>query len=337
MKATIAILALLTFPAVAQAEQTSTTVHNADGSYTESYTSDYLPLPDVFPQQSMLTIPAHSSTRLINIRVGIRISGTYTSAVILKAPSSRTAAVVDTSSLHGSTADAEADDPRLTYATEFGDGIGCSGSLSWYNERSIVRPWNNDSPYLGQQESIGYGSGSIPWGLDNFPHNDEALDGGWTLQMMPSGYLPWTDEHPQIECWTLELIYDSGTGKYLNGTDTTNDTMTGTSGTDTLNGGGGTDTLSGGAGNDTMNGGAGNDSLSGGKGIDTESGGAGGDHITGGCGKDKLYGNAGNDVIDARDPNCSMGDLIKCGSGYDTVYYNHGDLVNTDCERRRKS
>src|SRR5436309_619322 len=59
----------------------------------------------------------------------------------------------------------------------------------------------------------------------------------------------------------------------------TNSTLTGTSGNDTLSGGGGNDTLSGGAGNDILDGGAGDDILDGGTGYDTLLGGSGADTL----------------------------------------------------------
>jgi Ca2+-binding RTX toxin-like protein len=94
----------------------------------------------------------------------------------------------------------------------------------------------------------------------------------------------------------------------------------GTNGDETMNGTSGPDYMAGLAGNDTLNGNDGDDKIDalepdGDKGADTVSGGP------------------GNDTIAAND---GFKDDIRCGPGSrDIVYSDKGDIVSSDCERRR--
>ena len=87
----------------------------------------------------------------------------------------------------------------------------------------------------------------------------------------------------------------------------------------------GVDIRTGSTGGDRMSGGAGNDQLAGANGNDC---------LTGGAGRDTLSGGAGADVIVASGDSRSR-DTVRCGSGRDTVLYNRGDSVASDCEVRR--
>lgn len=56
----------------------------------------------------------------------------------------------------------------------------------------------------------------------------------------------------------------------------------------------------------------------------------GNDVLIGGLGDDKLLGGRGKDTIDAVDG--SGGDFVVCGSGFDKVRADVGDIVSVDCE-----
>ena len=71
-------------------------------------------------------------------------------------------------------------------------------------------------------------------------------------------------------------------------------------------------------------------------GDDTNYGGPGNDRIEGAKGADRHYGGRGDDVI-GDDFSGGASDFIRCGPGYDTVYYNGIDKVATDCEARYTS
>ncbi|MGH9194752.1 MAG: calcium-binding protein, partial [Acidimicrobiia bacterium] len=73
-------------------------------------------------------------------------------------------------------------------------------------------------------------------------------------------------------------------------------TITGTSGSERLEGTDGDDTICGGGGNDTIIGGAGNDLIKGQRGHDILRGGAGDDDLRGGRGRDSLNGGGGTDT-----------------------------------------
>jgi Ca2+-binding RTX toxin-like protein len=73
-------------------------------------------------------------------------------------------------------------------------------------------------------------------------------------------------------------------------------------------------------------GGAGNDTLIGTSGNDTIWGGAGNDVLVGGAGQDQVYDTSGNNTFYARDGET---DRIWCGSGYDTVYADPQDVIET--------
>jgi Ca2+-binding RTX toxin-like protein len=52
---------------------------------------------------------------------------------------------------------------------------------------------------------------------------------------------------------------------------------------------------------------------------------------TGGPGKDALDGGAGNDVLNTADR--AKGDVVRCGTGRDTVIADASDKVAKDCEK----
>jgi hypothetical protein len=96
----------------------------------------------------------------------------------------------------------------------------------------------------------------------------------------------------------------------------------------------GNDTVDGFTGNDTIEGGEGEDNLIGAKDSDTVDGGNGKDIIdlaqfdTGGSHDEGLGGNS-NDTVKAKDGNH---DVIDCGNGKDTVFYDQGIDSITKCE-----
>ena len=151
------------------------------------------------------------------------------------------------------------------------------------------------------------------------------------------------------------------------------DHLDGKGGDDSIEGLGGADhLLVGGLGDDTVSGGAGEDDLvgygfpksgaldNGDTGADTLSGEDGPDYLQGGLGPDTLSGGDGEDFIsdglgDHGSPENSVDaidggpgddrifsmtykparDVIGCGSGFDRVHADRGDLVAEDCERVR--
>ena len=123
-----------------------------------------------------------------------------------------------------------------------------------------------------------------------------------------------------------------------------NDTMVGRGGADYLRGDEGADTLYGKVGDEQFLWGGGFDA--GGNYDDTSDdvvyGGGGDDFIVGGFAKggvDHLYGGKGDDTIDAAQKNSDTGvavtkEIIDCGPGKDTVYYDKGTDDIKHCEIR---
>jgi Ca2+-binding RTX toxin-like protein len=109
-----------------------------------------------------------------------------------------------------------------------------------------------------------------------------------------------------------------------------NDLLDGGAGEDNLDGGPGRDKLKGQKGDDVLTGGPGNDVLIGGPGKDKLNGGKGNDTLTGNGAKDSLVGGPGNDTINARD---GVSELVKCGSGKDTVKADKKDRLS-GCEKK---
>ena len=103
------------------------------------------------------------------------------------------------------------------------------------------------------------------------------------------------------------------------------DRLFGMSGKDTLYGGFGDDLVAGGSGNDVLEGGSGNDRLFGETGNDLIRAGA--------TGRSGVDGGRGNDRINARN---RRRDSITCGSGFDRVLADRGDIVRRGCERVRR-
>jgi Ca2+-binding RTX toxin-like protein len=142
------------------------------------------------------------------------------------------------------------------------------------------------------------------------------------------------------------------------------DTMTGTSadnnmfgkgGDDTMRGRGGADYVRGDQGADVLRGGGAGDTTLWGGGFaaggdyddrsdDVVRGGSGPDTIIGGfsrSGVDVLYGDKDNDVVNAAQRSARgvrvTKEIIDCGPGRDTVYFDRGkDVAAKDCEIRRE-
>ncbi|MEZ5118759.1 MAG: choice-of-anchor Q domain-containing protein [Candidatus Nanopelagicales bacterium] len=100
-----------------------------------------------------------------------------------------------------------------------------------------------------------------------------------------------------------------------------------------LRGTGAGDTMKGLGGKDVLRGLGGDDCLNGGRGNDRVIAGPGSDRLIGGKGRDIMLGGGGPDVIKARD---GQRDVIKCGSGQDTVLADKSDRVAKDCEKVRR-
>jgi Ca2+-binding RTX toxin-like protein len=103
---------------------------------------------------------------------------------------------------------------------------------------------------------------------------------------------------------------------------------------DIVRGGRGNDTLYGNDGSNTIYGGPGNDTITGYGGDDVLAGEAGRDHVNGGSGRDRIDGGADADTIDARD---RYPDMVRCGSGHDTVSSDAKKDRLKDCEGRHSS
>lgn len=139
------------------------------------------------------------------------------------------------------------------------------------------------------------------------------------------------------------------------------DTMNGSDVYDLVSGNGGNDTMKGNKGDDVMDGGAGADYVYGGPGDDKDSnmveglwggvdsagdhvyGGGGNDYLKGGGysekGVDQLHGGKGDDVVSASQrmspvPVGISREVIDCGDGTDTVYFDKGIDSVTNCEVR---
>jgi hypothetical protein len=102
-----------------------------------------------------------------------------------------------------------------------------------------------------------------------------------------------------------------------------NDKLTGTADSDLIKGRSGNDKLNGLGGDDCMRGGPGSDKVSGGDGADT---------LNGGQKPDQMVGGSGDDLIKVR---AGRIDLVRCGSGKDTVRAQRTDIVSKDCEKVR--
>jgi hypothetical protein len=92
-------------------------------------------------------------------------------------------------------------------------------------------------------------------------------------------------------------------------------------------------TLNGSAGRDILRGLGGNDRLFGRGGVDRLFGGRGSDRLVGGTGRDTIEGGPGNDLVESRD---GVRDVIRCGTGRDTVIADRLDWISRDCERSRR-
>ena len=122
------------------------------------------------------------------------------------------------------------------------------------------------------------------------------------------------------------LVGDSGSNQ-----------ISGEGGDDTIVGGAAGDVLAGSAGSDRVDGGRGNDGLVGDEGDDQLRGGGGADRLRGHEGADELRCGPGDDYAESADFDFTpepdgVRDLIRCGSGQDTVVAGAEDSVGRECE-----
>jgi Ca2+-binding RTX toxin-like protein len=101
---------------------------------------------------------------------------------------------------------------------------------------------------------------------------------------------------------------------------------------DNITGTEGGDLIRGRQGNDRLNGANGDDCVRGGPGSDRVGGGDGDDQLNGGQKPDRVVGGSGDDLIKVR---AGRIDLVRCGSGNDTVRAQRTDIVGKDCEKVR--
>jgi Ca2+-binding RTX toxin-like protein len=142
-----------------------------------------------------------------------------------------------------------------------------------------------------------------------------------------------------VQCPTARQGVCDGTSgpDVMNGMGTINgrDIMSGFSGGDRMNGNGGSDVIFGDAGDDLIFGGSGNDEMLDGLGSDSMSGSSGDDLMLVGLGRDVIFGGAGSDIIYADGDRTT--DRVSCGSGFDRVTADPGDLVSLDCEKVKRT
>src|SRR5215213_1057044 len=115
------------------------------------------------------------------------------------------------------------------------------------------------------------------------------------------------------------------------------DGMYGLGSDDFLYGEQGADTLQAGIDDDALYGDFGNDKLRGGPGADVLRGDDDFEQNKNAIGGDKLVGGEGNDIINAHDePPSKWEDVIDCGPGRDTVYFDKGfDKLRSNCEVKK--
>src|SRR5215217_5857534 len=111
----------------------------------------------------------------------------------------------------------------------------------------------------------------------------------------------------------------------------------GTAKNDTMHGTAAPDDINARRGDDGMYGLGSDDFLYGGQGADTLQAGIDDDALYGDFGADKLVGGEGNDIINAHDePPSKWEDIIDCGPGRDTVYFDKGfDKLRRNCEVKK--
>jgi Ca2+-binding RTX toxin-like protein len=153
-----------------------------------------------------------------------------------------------------------------------------------------------------------------------------------------------------IECLGTTSCFGTNSADTMSGTLADNQ-MFGEAGRDTMAGKGGADYLRGDQGADTVSGNGAGDQFLWGGGFDVGGnyddgaddvvyGGSGADSIVGGFAKggvDSLYGGRGDDTINAAQRDSGTGaavtkEVIDCGAGTDTVFYDRGKDEVKNCE-----
>lgn len=242
-----------------------------------------------------------------------------------------------------------ADGSRLAYVMEHEDGLGAHWVSSDGVTRGTIglvardptRPWAVRccafAPDARRAVSLALGAdGAMEVRLLRFPAGPRRLADGLSSQSQPwLTTASWSPDGRRIayvgdgECPTELAVHtvrvDTGVVRRV----TRPCRIAGRSGPDRLRGMPGTDALYGGRGNDRLEALAGHDLLQGGPGRDLLLGGRGDDRLYGGPGWDRIVGGAGWDALYSRD---GAVDVVRCGSGRDTVRADRRDRVARNCE-----
>jgi Ca2+-binding RTX toxin-like protein len=227
-------------------------------------------------------------------------------------------------------------------ADDLQGGTGADDEVDYSSRRANVTVTLDEQPNDGQAgegdnvrsdvEHVVGGSGNdrlignaLANNLEGGP-GDDVLDGGLGPDVMAGG--PGTDT----------ADYSSRTAPVIASLDSrANDGEAGEgdnilSAIDVIRGGRGNDRLTGNTASNTLYGGPGNDALDGSGGDDLLVGEAGRDHLIGGSGRDRLDGGGDGDTFDVSD---NYPDLIRCGSGRDSVASDAKDKMSL-CEMRHR-
>ena len=180
----------------------------------------------------------------------------------------------------------------FSFQSLFTDSFGEVGHWEIYNDGVLVA----EADFT--EDGVGSGSGTVD--IDGFGAFDQLV-------------------------FTAKLQTDGTDGSDYSVTDISYSTTALETSDDTISGGSGSDTIFGGTGDDSLSGGTGADQVDGGEGADTIDGGTGADDITAGAGDDEVDGGGGDDTIDGG----AGDDLLTGGSGDDVFTYSPGDGHDT--------
>src|SRR5215203_768786 len=132
----------------------------------------------------------------------------------------------------------------------------------------------------------------------------------------------------------IVILLSSGVALANNSINCSGGSCDGTAKNDTMHGTATPDDMNARRGDDRMYGLGSDDFLYGRQGADTLQAGIDDDALYGDFGNDKLRGGPGDDIINAHDePPSKWRDVIDCGPGRDTVYFDKGfDKLRRNCE-----